>query len=789
MDIIQADQTASDRGDKTPDPPSACKIPNASKGPSGAVWETVKQERNWLVYRLQAKANSDGGKMNKLPVDAKTGRQVGKDEAAKLTFEEADKAREAFNTHHGVKANKPGAFGLGYLPRAGSAMVGGDIDEVHNDQGELCGWARELIADPDTYLEWSPSQNGFRVLMERQPGDEAINGAERNGVGLFANGKKFFTVTGQRIGDTGEITEASGLRERLLERRKPGCGGTSMTHSQRAPSGPSSGAQGATRGKWHGIPPARRAAALTDALRSIPYTDREHWITISAAVHSTIPDLGEDVARAIWDDWCDEIGGPTDENDKTWNSFSSEHVGGASVATVFAKAKEQGWNEAKHVFDILTKADINAQASAEALAYSAKQAKRQQQSKHETNRHDDIDSLVRDSKGRPQFNVSNVIVLMESHDDLQGLFVFDEFQQKIMVMRAVPGQRRKESFPRPLGDSDYTAVQGWFQKNGFPTATKQPVIDAIEAVAQENRVDPLRDHLKALVWDGVSRIHRFADIYLDAGQGHFENEACKRWLISAVARAMEPGCKVDHMLVLEGRQGTGKSSALRILASEPWFGDALPDLGSKDANSYLQGVWLVEVAEMSATKRAEIEQVKAFVTRQEDRFRPAYKRTEVCVSRRCVFAGTTNRDDYLRDETGNRRFWPITVGSIDLTALRRDREQLWAEAVLLYQLGATWQLPSKLYAAAMKAQEARQDEDPWQADVAAYIENNGLSEVSTGAILNELRVDKDKRNNGHAKRVAGILMRLGFEKSGRVTGGNYKGQTRYIKSKFQSCDE
>ncbi|PWG16335.1 AAA family ATPase [Salibaculum griseiflavum] len=337
-------------------------------GPSGAVWEIAKQERNWLVYRLEAKANGKPGKMNKLPVDAETGQQVGKDEAAKLTFAEAAKACKAFNTRRGIEANKTGAWGLGYLPRPGSAMVGGDIDEVLNDQGELHEWARGLIANPDSYLEWSPSQNGFRVLMERQPGDEAINGAERNGVGLFADGKKFFTSTGQRIGSTGEITEASGLRERLLERRELGSGGTPMSMGPKAPSGPSSGAQRATRGKWYGIPPERRAAALTDALRYIRYNDREHWIKISAAVHSAISDLGEDVARAIWDDWCNEIGGPTDENDKTWNSFSSERAGGVSVATVFAKAKEHGWNEAKHVFGELTLAAMDQQAEPERTA-------------------------------------------------------------------------------------------------------------------------------------------------------------------------------------------------------------------------------------------------------------------------------------------------------------------------------------------------------------------------------------------------------------------------------------
>ena len=328
-------------------------------GPTGPVWDRAKQERNWLVYRLEAKTNGKPGKMNKLPVDAGTGRQVGKDAAAKLTFEEAAKARKKHNTGQALEANEPGAWGLGYLPRPGSAMVGGDIDEVKDDQGELHGWVRELTADPETYVEWSPSQNGYRVLMARQPGDEAINGTERNGVGLFANGKKFFTVTGQRIGTTGEITDASGLRERLLQRRELGSGGANTDEGPQAPSG----AQAPLRGRWHGIPPERRSEALRDALNRIGFEDRDQWIKISAAVHSTIPDLGEDVVRPIWDEWCDEIGGPTDENEKAWDSFTVDRSGGSSVVTIFAEAKKSGWNEAKHVFGILTWDEVVAQVS------------------------------------------------------------------------------------------------------------------------------------------------------------------------------------------------------------------------------------------------------------------------------------------------------------------------------------------------------------------------------------------------------------------------------------------
>lgn len=361
-------------------------------GPTGPVWVRAKQEQNWLVYRLEAKANGKPGKMNKLPIDAETGRQVGKDAAAKLTFEEAAKARKKHNIRHKLGVNEPGAWGLGYLPRSGSAMVGGDIDEVLNAQGELHDWARELIAEPETYVEWSPSQNGFRVLMARQPGDEAINGAERNGVGLFADGKKFFTVTGQRIGTTGGITDASGLRERLLQRREAGSGGMDTHEGPQVPSGSPtaasgapSGAQAPLRSRWHGIPPERRSAALRDALSCIGFEDRDQWVKISAAVHSTIPDLGEDVVRPIWDAWCDEIGGPTDENEKAWDSFTEGRSRGASVATVFAEARQRGWREAKHVFDVLTRDEVVAQVS-QATLDAAERATAAQQATKRTSR-------------------------------------------------------------------------------------------------------------------------------------------------------------------------------------------------------------------------------------------------------------------------------------------------------------------------------------------------------------------------------------------------------------------
>lgn len=200
------------------------------------------------------------------------------------------------------------------------------------------------------------------------------------------------------------------------------------------------------------------------------------------------------------------------------------------------------------------------------------------------------------------------------------------------------------------------------------------------------------------------------------------------WLISAVARIFRPGVKADHMLILEGPQGARKSTALKVLAGEEWFTDELPELGSKDAALHMQGIWLVEIAELDAIGRAEVSRIKAFLTRTTDRFRPPYGRYTVEVPRQCVFAGTVNPDTYLRDETGNRRFWPLRCGTIDIAALARDRDQIWAEAVARFRAGAIWWIDDATLLAAAKAeQEARYQGDAWDARIDRWLTHDTRS--------------------------------------------------------------
>jgi predicted P-loop ATPase len=252
----------------------------------------------------------------------------------------------------------------------------------------------------------------------------------------------------------------------------------------------------------------------------------------------------------------------------------------------------------------------------------------------------------------------------------------------------------------------------------------------------------------------------------------------KAWLVSAVARALKPGCKADCALVLEGRQGAGKSSILRTLAGDDWFYDGLRDMHGKDASAALRGKWIIELPELSAMRRSDIEGVKAFLSRTEERYRPAYGRTEVIEPRRCVFAGTTNRNDYLTDDTGGRRFWPVVVGAVDLEALKRDQEQLWAEAVALFRSGENWWLDQADEKAAAAVVSTRAADDPWTADVLRVVD--GMSETSTRDVFQMLDIPLDRQTRPDAMRIGGILTRAGWSREGKFTSGPSRGLSRYM---------
>jgi predicted P-loop ATPase len=362
-------------------------------------------------------------------------------------------------------------------------------------------------------------------------------------------------------------------------------------------------------------------------------------------------------------------------------------------------------------------------------------------------------------------NLANISLVLRTAPEFKNKLGLNTFTHTQMILGSLPWDKRED--PRQIEDSDPIKFQEWLQNNEINARAKNTVTDAMLSVASENPFNPLQDYLRGLAWDGTPRIDTWLRVYLGAEDKPFVRAVSRKFLISAVARAMEPGCKVDTMLVLEGKQGIGKSQTLQALA-EPWVLEELSDMKSKDCKQEIQGQWFVEVSELDAMKRNEIETVKAFITKQVDTFRQSYGRFSKEHPRQCVLIGTTNSDTYLRDHTGNRRFWPVRCGKVDLDALRRDRDQIWAEALSAYRDGEQWHLDDEETTLACKEQAERFEQDVWQDPISQWLGNSTKSLI-TGLEISEecLNLLRSQQNVVTGRRISQIMTQLGWEKTGK----------------------
>jgi hypothetical protein len=479
---------------------------------------------------------------------------------------------------------------------------------------------------------------------------------------------------------------------------------------------------------------------IRDALAHVNADNRDTWLKVGMAIEAELGPAG----RPIWDEWSAKS---TKYNERgqeaTWRSFKGS---GVTIGTLFHEAKQNGWRDDNY----------------NGFFVPTSQATPFDELKQRNWR---LKLIVSATTGNPKPILANALIALRDAPEWQGVLSYDEFSLVIKLMLTPPWLAHLDNTtwtPTAWTDRDDVLTANWLQHEGI-YLNEKVAATAVATVAKEASFHPVRDYLSGLQWDGRRRVEKLASAYLGAKDTPYHAAVSRSMFIAAVARIMRPGVKADYVPILEGAQDKGKSTAIKLLF-QPWFSDDLAELGSKDAAMQTRGAWCLEIAELSSMTRADIDRVKAFVTCTTDRFRPPYGRHVIEQPRQCVFVGSTNAETYLKDETGNRRFWPIRCdGQIALDAIARDKDQFWAEAVALYKAGTPWWFDdAEIIAAAREEQAERYQQDPWQEMIAVYVQR--YENVTANQVLANLGLEPSRWTRTDQMRVGGCMKALGWER-------------------------
>ena len=351
----------------------------------------------------------------------------------------------------------------------------------------------------------------------------------------------------------------------------------------------------------------------------------------------------------------------------------------------------------------------------------------------------------------------NANLFVEHCPQIKGAFASDEFIGDIFVRKPLPWNPEAN---RPFETRDFHELVHFMQSQYFPIEGDR-VKNAVLREAEKNRINSLSDYVSSLRWDYKQRVDRWLTYYMGAEDNVYTRAVGKRFLIACVARALKPGCQMDNVLVLEGRQGIKKSTALEVLFSRERYTDDISEIDSRDSKMVWLGKWCCELGEMAAVSKHNENDIKRFFTRKVDEYRKPYAHRNEKHYRQVIFVGTTNERDYLSDSTGNRRYWPVEVSSIDIDALAADREQLFAEACQMYLAGEQHYLTADEQLLADEETAQRRSVDPWYEKMSdAFDDWRGGKTTQYILTLIIGKPPKDQKN-GDAKRLAKIMSEIG----------------------------
>ena len=334
-----------------------------------------------------------------------------------------------------------------------------------------------------------------------------------------------------------------------------------------------------------------------------------------------------------------------------------------------------------------------------------------------------ISHLTKDGNGRFEKTINNVVLVLENDPLLKGKIVTDEFASCGMALGRLPWDARDEK--RRWKDADDASFYRYME-TFYGITGREKLDNGLLIVSSQNRINDVKQYLQGLKWDGIKRVDRLLVDYLGAEDNAYSHAVIRKLLCAAVARAVKGGVKFDYMPILTGPQGIGKSTFLSILGKE-WFSDSLTTFEGKEAAELIQGTWINEVGELTAFTKQETQTIKQFLSKTDDIYRAAYGRRTEKYPRRCVFCGTSNDSEFLKDSTGNRRFWPVDVGEHPAVKsvwkdLPGEVDQIWAEAYMLYVLGEELYLPKEIEELAEQQQEEHKESSGKEGLIREFLE-------------------------------------------------------------------
>ena len=387
----------------------------------------------------------------------------------------------------------------------------------------------------------------------------------------------------------------------------------------------------------------------------------------------------------------------------------------------------------------------------------------------------------------------NVTTILRYHSAWAGAVAYDSFAEQVVFTRPPPWleeDTHDEAVAGPWAEADGARLVGWLARAERLQVKVGTVLEGVLVAAESQRRHPVRTYLRDAQarWDCVQRLPTWLETYCGAAPSTYASEVGKRWMISAVARILRPGCQVDCMLVLEGRKGMGKSSAFRALVPDArWQSETGITIGDKDSYQNLHGVWIYVFDELGSTRKADVTRVKNFITSPKDRYRPSFARLVRDFPRQNVFGGTTDEDDYFAEP--DRRYWPSRVlRPIDMAAIVRDRDQLWGEAMVRFESGERWHVDDpELQRLCEEEQNGRVISDAWEPIVAAWLERPtqrvgdrhdgakiplalpGGAPTVTEVLLHAIGKEAAQLHGGDERKAANVLTALGYTRGPRVS--------------------